>query len=92
MNMIKNNVNSAPKIPPLYWLLTIVIMVVSIAGGILFNQHQNRQTDLQLAQLALEQSKVRVQTSSTQAASEPAESGFTGIESMVEDTESKATN
>ncbi|AUM27074.1 MULTISPECIES: hypothetical protein [Acinetobacter calcoaceticus/baumannii complex] len=92
MNMIKNNVNSAPKIPPLYWLLTIVIMVVLIAGGILFNQHQKRQTELQLAQLALEQSKVRVQTSSTQAASEPAESGFTGIESMVEDTESKATN
>lgn len=92
MNMIKNSVNSAPKIPPLFWLLTIVIMVVLIAGGILFNQHQKRQTELQLAQLALEQSKVHVQTSSTQAASDPAESGFNGIESVVDDTESKATN
>lgn len=92
MNMIKNNVNSTPKIPPLYWLLTIVIMVVLIAGGVLFNQHQKRQNELQLAQLALEQSKVHVQTSSTQAVSEPAKSDFTGIESMVEATESKAAN
>lgn len=87
--MIKNNVNSTQKIPPLYWLLTVVVMVVLIAGGILFNQHQKRQTELQLAQLALEQSKLQNQSSSAQAASEPTESGFTGIESMVEDPDSK---
>lgn len=90
--MIKNNVNSTKKIPPLYWLLTIVVMVLLIAGGILFNQHQKRQTELQLAQLALEQSKVNVQISSTQAASEPAESGFTGIESMVKKTETQSAH
>lgn len=41
MNMIKNSTNSTKKIPPLYWLLTVVMMAVLIAGGILFNQHQN---------------------------------------------------
>ncbi|QNX86610.1 FtsB/FtsL family cell division protein [Acinetobacter seifertii] len=87
--MIKNNVNSTQKIPPLYWLLTVIVMVVLIAGGILFNQHQKRQTELQLAQIALEQSKLQNQSSSTQAVSEPAESDFTGIESMVEDPDSK---
>ena len=86
MNMINNNTHSTKKIPPLYWLLTVVMMVVLIAGGILFNQHQKRQTELQLAQLALEQSKVQNQSTTTQAASEPAESGFTGIESMVENS------
>ncbi|MFV7441527.1 hypothetical protein ACNPMZ_05215 [Acinetobacter pittii] len=87
--MIKNNVNSTQKIPPLYWLLTVIVMVVLIAGGILFNQHQKRQNELQLAQLALEQSKLQNQSSSAQTASEPAESDFTGIESMVEDPDSK---
>ncbi|GLG83662.1 hypothetical protein ACSO1_21850 [Acinetobacter calcoaceticus] len=67
-------------------------MVVLIAGGILFNQHQKRQTELQLAQLALEQSKVQNQSTETQAASEPAESGFTGIESMVENPKSESTH
>lgn len=88
--MIKNNVNSTKKIPPLYWLLTVVMMIVFIIGGILFNQHQKRQTELQLAQLALEQSKLQNQSSSKQAASEPVESGFTGIESMVEKPETKS--
>ncbi|MDS7932878.1 hypothetical protein RMB03_02680 [Acinetobacter sp. V91_7] len=92
MNMIKNSTNSTKKISPLYWLLTVVMMVVLIAGGILFNQHQKRQTELQLAQLALEQSKVQNQSATTQAASEPAESGFTGIESMVENPESESTH
>ncbi|MDH2667067.1 hypothetical protein VXR69_17950 [Acinetobacter baumannii] len=88
MNMINNSTHSTKKVPPLYWLLTVVMMVVLIASGILFNQHQKRQTELQLAQLALEQSKVQNQATATQAASEPAESGFTGIESMVENPES----
>ncbi|WP_224973857.1 hypothetical protein [Acinetobacter oleivorans] len=90
--MIKNNVNSTKKIPPLYWLLTVVMMIVFIVGGILFNQHQKQQTELQLAQLALEQSKLQNQSSSKQAASEPAESGFTGIESMAENTVTKSVN
>lgn len=92
MNMINNNINSTKKILPLYWLLTVVMMIVLIAGGILFNQHQKRQTELQLAQLALEQSKVQNQSIAMQAASEPAESGFTGIESMVENPESESTH
>lgn len=92
MNMMNNNINSTKKIPPLYGLLTVVMMVVLIASGILFNQHQKRQTELQLAQLALEQSKVQNQSIAMQAASEPAESGFTGIESMVENPESESTH
>lgn len=90
--MIKNNVNSTKKIPQLYWLITVVMMIVFIVGGILFNQHQKQQTELQLAQLALEQSKLQNQSSSKQAASEPAESGFTGIESMAENTETQSAN
>lgn len=90
--MIKNNVNSTKKIPPLYWLFTVVTMIVFIIGGILFNQHQKQQTELQLAQLALEQSKLQNQSSSKQAASEPAESGFTGIESMAENPETQSPN
>ncbi|ENX44032.1 hypothetical protein F886_03391 [Acinetobacter sp. NIPH 542] len=90
--MIKNNVNSTQKIPPLYWLLTVVMMVVLIAGGILFNQHQKRQNELQLAQLALEQSKLQNQSSSEQSASEPAESGFTGIESIAEKPEKQSAH
>lgn len=92
MNTINNSTNSTKKIPALYWLLTVVMMVVLIAGGILFNQHQKRQTELQLAQLALEQSKVQNHLTATQAASEPAESGFTGIESMVENPESESAH
>lgn len=92
MNTINKNTHSTRKIPPFYWLLTVVMMVVLIASGILFNQHQKRQTELQLAQLALEQSKVQKQTIATQAASEPAESGFTGIEGMVENPESESTH
>ncbi|NAR99210.1 hypothetical protein [Acinetobacter haemolyticus] len=90
--MIKNNVNSTKKIPPLYWLITVVMMIVFIIGGILFNQHQKQQTELKLAQLALEQSKLQNQSSSKQAASEPAESGFTGIESMAEKTETQSAH
>ncbi|MHC0017815.1 hypothetical protein ACW2B4_08665 [Acinetobacter pittii] len=90
--MIKNNVNSTKKIPPLYWLITVVMMIVFIIGGILFNQHQKQQTELQLAQLALEQSKLQNQSSSKQAASEPAESGFTGIESMAEKPETQSAH
>lgn len=90
--MIKNNVNSTKKIPPLYWLITVVMMIVFIVSGILFNQHQNQQTELKLAQLALEQSKLQNQSSSKQAASEPVESGFTGIESMVENTETQSAH
>ncbi|MHC3124949.1 hypothetical protein NL42_14920 [Acinetobacter sp. GN11] len=78
--------------PQLYWLITVVMMIVFIVGGILFNQHQKQQTELQLAQLALEQSKLQNQSSSKQAASEPAESGFTGIESMAENTETQSAN
>jgi len=90
--MIKNNVNSTKKILPLYWLLTVVTMIVFIIGGILFNQHQKRQTELQLAQLALQQSKLQNQSFSKQPASEPAESGFTGIESMAENPEIHSAN
>ncbi|MBN6520684.1 hypothetical protein JZM35_08620 [Acinetobacter pittii] len=90
--MIKNNVNSTKKIPPLYWLITVVMMIVFIIGGILFNQHQKQQTELKLAQLALEQSKLQNQSSSKQAALEHVESGFTGIESMVEKPETQSAN
>ncbi|WP_424891553.1 hypothetical protein [Acinetobacter haemolyticus] len=40
-------------------------MILLLAAGILFNQHQQRQTDLKLAQLALEQSKLQSQTESS---------------------------
>lgn len=65
--------------------LVLCIAVLGLAAY-LFNQQQQRQADLQLAQLALEQSKVQNQTTAqSHAASEPIDQGLSGIEGLTED-------
>ncbi|NAS03705.1 hypothetical protein AhaeINNSZ174_10955 [Acinetobacter haemolyticus] len=57
--------NSNKTLRPIHWALVVGSMILLLAAGILFNQHQQRQTDLKLAQLALEQSKLQNQTESS---------------------------
>ena len=57
--------NSTKTLRPIHWALVVGSMILLLAAGILFNQHQQRQTDLKLAQLALEQSKLQNQTESS---------------------------
>ncbi|EEH70377.1 MULTISPECIES: hypothetical protein [Acinetobacter] len=74
------------KLKPASLVALIIGIVIVVVGAYLLNQHQQRQTDLQLAQLALEQSKVQNQTTDiAQAASEPIEEGLSGIEGLTED-------
>ncbi|WP_436872520.1 hypothetical protein [Acinetobacter haemolyticus] len=74
------------KLKPASLVALIIGIVIVVVGAYLLNQHQQRQTDLQLAQLALEQSKVQSQTTDiAQAASEPIEEGLSGIEGLTED-------
>ncbi|NAR99187.1 hypothetical protein AhaeINNSZ174_12625 [Acinetobacter haemolyticus] len=74
------------KLKPASLVALIIGIVIVVVGAYLLNQHQQRQTDLQLAQLALEQSKVQNQTTDiVQAASEPIEHGLSGIEGLTED-------
>ncbi|NAR87543.1 hypothetical protein [Acinetobacter haemolyticus] len=75
-----------PKLKPASLVALIIGIVIVVVGAYLLNQHQQRQTDLQLAQLALEQSKGQNQTTDiAQAASEPIEHGLSGIEGLTED-------
>jgi hypothetical protein len=59
--------------PKPYWKITGVILALVIIGAYLLNQHLQRKADLQLAQLALDQTKAKIiQTADgVQAASEP---------------------
>lgn len=57
--------NSTKTLRPIHWALVVGSMILLLAAGILFNQYQQRQTDLKLAQLALEQSKLQNQTESS---------------------------
>ena len=68
--------------------LIALVLCIAVLGLVayLFNQQQQRKADLQLAQLALEQSKVQNQTAEQSlAASEPIEQGLSGIEGLTED-------
>ncbi|WP_416232083.1 MULTISPECIES: hypothetical protein [Acinetobacter] len=67
-------------------------MILLLAAGILFNQHQQRQTDLKLAQLALEQSKLQSQTaSSSQASSATIEGEISDLDDLTTTTEPSVT-
>lgn len=57
--------NSNKTLRPIHWAFVVGTMILLLAAGILFNQHQQRQTNLKLAQLALEQSKLQSQTVSS---------------------------
>ncbi|MFV5515315.1 hypothetical protein [Acinetobacter gerneri] len=63
-----------------YGLWVILLIVLIVVVGVLFNQQQQRQADLELAKLALEQSKIN--SPSAQATSTPATTELSGIEGM----------
>ena len=90
--MNNNASNSNNKLSPIHWALVVGTMILLLAAGILFNQHQQRQTNLKLAQLALEQSKLQSQTtSSTQDASQSIESELSDLDDLITATEQSVT-
>ena len=68
------NTNQIPVAKP-YWKIIGVVLVLVIIGAYLLNQHLQRKAELQLALLAVEQTKAqKTQTADvTQASSEPAD-------------------
>ncbi|MBN6533036.1 hypothetical protein JZM40_15505 [Acinetobacter pittii] len=84
--------NSNKTLRPIHWALVVGSMILLLAAGILFNQHQQRQTDLKLAQLALEQSKLQSQTaSSSQASSATIEGEISDLDDLTTTTEPSVT-
>lgn len=74
-------------------MLGLCIAVIVVVGAVLFNQQQQREMDIELAQLALEQSKVQNQAKDQgNAASESTESKFSGIEGLTEDPETQTAH
>lgn len=68
------NTNQSPTPKP-YWKIIGVVLVLVIIGAYLLNQHLQRKAELQLAQLAVEQTKAqKTQTADVaQVSSEPAD-------------------
>ncbi|MBJ8554227.1 hypothetical protein I6M82_17620 [Acinetobacter bereziniae] len=76
-----------------YWKIIIVVLILLMIAAYVFNQDQQRKTNIELAQLALEQSKVQNQaTDMAQAASEPTESKLSGIEGLTKDPETQTAH
>lgn len=74
-------------------ILGLCIAVIVVVAAVLFNQHQQRKTDIELAQLALEQSKVQQQTADqVKAASELTEPKLSGIDGLSEDPETQTAH
>lgn len=71
------NTNQSPT-PKSYWKIISVVLVLVIIGAYLLNQHLQRKAELQLALLAVEQTKAqKTQTADvTQASSESADQGL----------------
>ena len=72
------NTNQIPIAKP-YWKIIGVVLVLVIIGAYLLNQHLQRKAELQLAQLAVEQTKAqKTQTADVaQASSESADQNLT---------------
>lgn len=84
--------NSNKTLRPIHWALVVGSMILLLAAGILFNQHQQRQTDLKLAQLALEQFKLQSQTaSSSQTSSAMIEGEISDLDDLTTTTEPSIT-
>ena len=74
------------KLKTFHLIALVLCIAVLGTGAYLFNQHQQRKAEIELAQLALEQSKVQSQaTDLTQVAAEPVDQGLSGIEGLTED-------
>ncbi len=51
MNRNSNDSTSTKTLQPMHWVLIVCGMIVLLTAAVLYNQHQQRQTDLKLAQL-----------------------------------------
>lgn len=71
------NTNQSPTPKP-YWKIIGVVLVLVIIGAYLLNQHLQRKAELQLAQLAIEQTKAQ-KTQSADVAQASSESGDQGL-------------
>lgn len=81
------------KLKTSHVVMLMTLLVVIALAAFLFNQQQQRKTDIELAQLALEQSKVQKQaTDHAKAASEPTESKLSGIDGLTEDPETQTAH
>lgn len=81
------------KLKTSHVVMLISLLIVIALTAFLFNQQQQRKTDLELAQLALEQSKVQHKTTDhAQAVSEPMEPKLSGIEGLTEDPETQTAH
>lgn len=91
MNRNSNDSSSTKTLQPMHWVLIVCGMIVLLTAAVLYNQHQQRQTDLKLAQLAATQSKSSEITSTTTEPSTPADldMGEDGISMGTDATETE---
>jgi len=89
MNRNSNDSTSTKSLQPMHWVLIVCGMIVLLTAAVLYNQHQQRQTDLKLAQLAATQSKSSEITSTTTEPSTPVDldMGKDGISMSTAPTE-----
>ncbi|WP_332606101.1 hypothetical protein [Acinetobacter sp. ESBL14] len=81
------------KLKTSHVVMLMTLLVVIALATFLFNQQQQRKADIELAQLALEQSKVQHQTADhAKAASESMESKLSGIEGLTKDPETQTAH
>lgn len=91
MNRNSNDSTSTKSLQPMHWVLIVCGMIVLLTAAVLYNQHQQRQTDLKLAQLAAAQSKSSEITSTTTEPSTSADldMGEDGISMSTDPTEAE---
>ena len=91
MNRNSNDSSSTKTLQPMHWVLIVCGMIVLLTAAVLYNQQQQRQTDLKLAQLAATQSKSSEITSTTTEPSTPADldMGEDGISMSADPTEAE---
>lgn len=91
MNRNSNDSSSTKTLQPMHWVLIVCGMIVLLTAAVLYNQQQQRQTDLKLAQLAATQSKSSEITSTTTEPSTPADldMGEDGITMSADPTEAE---
>lgn len=91
MNRNSNDSSSTKTLQPMHWVLIVCGMIVLLTAAVLYNQHQQRQTDLKLAQLAAAQSKSSEITSTTTEPSTSADldMGEAGISMSTDPTEAE---
>lgn len=91
MNRNSNDSTSTKTLQPMHWVLIVCGMIVLLTAAVLYNQQQQRQTDLKLAQLAATQSKSSEITSTTTEPSTPADldMGEDGISMSADPTEAE---